>query len=100
MQEVRLRNGSSEAAPLVAATLLSLRSLLSEDPISASELVCVARDPTHKLSGKTGDRLREWALLEHDGKSMHASVRNIILSAVEGEGFDLRLISPVQEEED
>lgn len=93
MKIVRLKNNSEEAVPLVNVMMVSLRLLLEEQPVTFYELVMLARDWQHDLFGNTGDKLRERHLIQQDGR-MHASLRNIILSAVEGNGLKMSLGDP------
>ena len=100
MEMVTLKNGSEEAKPLVVIVMMSLRKLFNSgnmgDAISAYELAMKAREPGHKLFGNTVQDLAKLALVNADG-SMHDSVRNIVVSAVEGEGFDMTLGNPVKQ---
>lgn len=93
---IRLKNGSEEFRPLVASVMVSLRDLLASAPIAFYDLVMLARDDNHRPFGGTGTDLVARCLLANDGQafSMHDSVRNIVLSAVSGEGFDLCIGSP------
>jgi len=52
------------------------------------------RDETHKLFGNTGEVLKKLGLVQDDD-GVHTSIRNVVLSAVEGEGLGLILDSPV-----
>lgn len=86
-----LRNGTTEATDLIAAVTLELRKMFRSQPVAFYERVQLARDPKHRPFGaaSSGD-----TLLEHDG-CLRGAIRNIILSSVEGEGFeDMRLIPP------
>lgn len=97
MQIIKLRNGAEEAASLVMVTMMSFNRLVEEKPIVAYELVTLCRDPNHQLFGKTGDDLAALSLVQKssDGYIVHNSVRNIVLSAAEGDGFDMQFVSPV-----
>ena len=98
---VRLKNGIEEAKPLVAVVMLSLESLFKEGKgIVFYELVEICKDSNHKPWGTAiGEDLKNLSLAsEVDGKWLvHDSIRNIVLSAAEGEGLDLRLVNPVAE---
>lgn len=89
---VTLRNGREVPRALVTPVLLSLEALLGRHPVALFELAALARDPSHALFGNTGQVLAELGLTE-DGK-LHDAVRDIVLAAIDGEGFDLRLVSP------
>lgn len=91
----RLRNGSEELFVGVAAHTMSLRAL---NPIILYELVMFARDSNHQIFGDCGQELVSFNLLsvDNDGNyRIHDSTRNIVLSSVEGEGFDMVMVNPV-----
>jgi hypothetical protein len=94
METVTLKNGSTEALPLVQTAIMSITSLWDSDPIAAFELVEVARNPEHRPFGITGKKLKNLGLLESENGGMHQSLRNIILSAAQGEGLKLWLVDP------
>jgi hypothetical protein len=93
---VMLKNGRTEAKPLVAVLKTVLETLFTESPVVAYELVMKARDPNHQIWGNCADDLKALNLLHSDG-TMHNSTRNIILSAVTGEGFDMILSDPIKQ---
>ncbi len=95
MKLVTLKNGSQEAEGLVVVAMMSLRKLIQEKPIVFYELVMKARDPNHKFFGQSIEDLKALSLVSVDG-SMHDSIRNIVLSAAEGEGLDMALTSPIR----
>ena len=94
METLKLRNGAEEAKSLVATTYMILTDLMESDPILFYELVMKARNREYRCFGNTGETLQGRNLLERDGR-MHDSMRNIIVSAVEGESLDMVLRSPV-----
>lgn len=96
MTAVTLKNGGEEADILVAATMMSLRSLIDEAPIAFYELVMKCRDRNHRLFGNTGQVLQRCSLIQSD-ESIHNSIRNIVLSAAVGEGLQMSLGSPIKE---
>lgn len=98
MEIVKLKNGSEEAGPLVATLMMALERLLAEKPIALYELVMVARDRDHEPFGRCGDDLADMHLLERRTNGtfgIHSSTRNVVLSAITGEGLDLALGSPI-----
>lgn len=100
MNILPLRNGATEPEPLVHATMLSLRTLFDERPIHFYELAQIARHPQHSVCSPRIDAdLRALGLLGSDGGGarMHESIRNIMLSAVDGEGLDMQLRDPRKE---
>lgn len=94
---VKLKNGSEEFGPLVNATMISLRHLIADDPIAFYELRELCRNPSHKLFGHAGEKLVSLALIERDGVSIHSSIKNVVLSAVEGEMLEMHITSPFAE---
>ena len=90
---VRLKNGTEEARALVDGMMLSLTGLAKEDPLVLYELAMICRDRSHELFGKTGDKLSALMLIQPDGQP-HGSVRNVVLSAMVGDGFDMHLTDP------
>ncbi len=94
MNVVKLKNGAEEAAVLVAATMLSIHRLWDKEPIIGYELVMKCRDRNHKFFGVAGKKLAELALVSPSG-DVHDSIRNIVVSAVVGDGLEMSLISPI-----
>jgi len=94
MEVVMLRNGTEEAKPLVAVMMMSLEHLMDEQPLALYDLVMKCRDREYQFFGDNEKYLQDLKLVETNG-NIHGSVRNIILSAVRGEGIDMMLGSPV-----
>ena len=94
MQVVTLKNGAQEPLPLVTATMMSISTLMQENPIAFYELVMKCRDRNHRFFGNSGDVLQRLSLVETGG-SVHTSIRNVVLSAAEGDGLDMCLGSPI-----
>lgn len=96
METVTLKNGAEEVKSAVGLLLVVLRDLLKENPMAFYDVVMVARDPAyidrvfpiHKMT------LTGLNLLEASG-NMHDTIRNIILSAVEGDGPEMTLTNPI-----
>ncbi|MGQ0527595.1 MAG: hypothetical protein ACT4OY_06160 [Alphaproteobacteria bacterium] len=95
LETVILKNGAEEAKPLVAVTMMSLEGLMQQNPIAFYELTMKARDSKHQFFGNAGQVLEKFNLVSANG-SMHDSIRNIVLSAVEGDGLDMTLGNPVK----
>ena len=95
METIKLRNGAEEAKPLVAVTMMHLETLMNERPLALYDLVMRCRDTNYEFFGTNGDYLKSLNLVGQDG-SIHGSIRNIILSAIDGDGIDMVLRSPVQ----
>lgn len=92
-QTITLKNGSVEFQPLVKITMLSLEKLMLDKPILFYELVMKARDSKHVFFGNSADDLKSLNLI-HNDETLHESIRNIIVSATEGDGLDMKLVSP------
>jgi hypothetical protein len=96
MDTVILKDGSEMMTSMVTVSMMSLRSLLDQDPIAFYELVMICRNPEHRLFGKTDTVLRSLALLESDNRP-HDMLRRIVINAVEGDDMEMKLVSPVAE---
>lgn len=97
IETIKLKNGAEEAKMLVGVIMLSLQELLKEKPIIFYELVQLCRNPEHELfSDVVVAELKNTNLIEVAG-TVHSSIKNIVLSAVTGEGIDLFLKSPVDQ---
>ncbi len=94
---VTLKNGMQEVKQLVAVTTMSLRGLMAQKPIVFYELVQLCRNGDHRLFGRSGDDLKALSLVSQHGDQWHVhdSIRNIVLSASEGEGMDLKFVNPL-----
>src|SRR3990172_1217193 len=93
---VKLRNGSEEAPEMVKATMLHLAALDRDDPVSLSQLLFrCQKGKSFPFLPSAKDKLIELGLLSTDGKSVHESVKNIVLSALEADGPFVTLVDPV-----
>lgn len=95
MKTVVLKNGATEATALVATVMVALSSLMERKPMAVYELNELCKDRNHKIFGDLGTDLTELALLEGDGQP-HGSIKNIVLSAISGEGLEMALGHPVR----
>jgi len=92
--EVRLKNGSVERTSFVSATFISLKKLMrGMDSIKVLyDLVELCRNNTPVVPA-TEKFLKDRSLLDSSG-NLHSSVKNVVLSAVEGEGLGIKLVNP------
>ena len=81
---IRLRNGTELAEPALRATMINLSDFFQREPIAFYELVCMCQDGMHHPFGNTGDKLRAAGFL--DGWCVPTSIRNVVLSAIRGDG--------------
>lgn len=94
---VTLKNGSQEAAGAAISTMVALTRLMDDgEVILFYELVEVCKNPNHQVVGGPAmvAELKNRGLMRDNG-SVHETVRNIVLSAVEGEGLAMVLGNPV-----
>src|SRR5260221_610179 len=83
---VTLKNGSEAVKPVVEVTMLSLIFLIkSGRMVEVYELVKKAKNPQYVMFAMARKILSELELIDSDG-SIPSSVRDIILSAVRGDG--------------
>jgi hypothetical protein len=97
LAEVKLKNGSTESRLLVNATMLTLKGMSDTLPgvLAFCDLVAYCRKNRVPTSNST-NMLVESELMRPDG-TVHESIRNVVLSAAQGEGMELSLVSPVME---
>jgi hypothetical protein len=89
-ETVLLKNGAEEHKAFVSVAMMTLTTLIDDVPIAFYELVMACRDRNHQLFGNTSDILKARKLYP-----IHDSVRNVVLSAVNGEGIEMTLGSPL-----
>ncbi len=93
---VELKNKTTVPDFVIAVTMMSLDALFNKDPIAFYELVQKCRNPKHEMFGNTLEIGKKWGLITYDGR-IHDYTKNIILSAANGDGFDMRLDSPINQ---
>lgn len=97
LEMVLLKNGERVPKSVVVTTMMTIDLLLEEDPVLfVLDLLEKAKNPNLALTPKAKAKLIGLAMLNHDG-TMHSIVRAIILSSVEGEGLDMKIVNPVQQ---
>ena len=96
MKEIELKNGSMELNILVNAIMLSLRKLFDEFPLALYDLIEKCKDREYQIFGSNVERLKRLSLISEENHQIHGSIRNIVLSAIEGDGMDMTLVSPVK----
>lgn len=74
--------------------MVTLESLAGSDPIGLYELRQKARDPEHQFFGDYERSLKDLAMLQEDG-TLHDVTKAVVLSAIEGEDLDPRLVNPI-----
>lgn len=94
MNEVRLKNGTTALQVAVASTLSTLEVLRDNHPLALFDLVMFARDPGDTLDRDTLQMMKKFSLVDESG-AMPRDVRNVVLSAAEGDGLNMRLVSPL-----
>lgn len=98
MDMVVLNNGTTAPQPAVIATFLSLRGLWRgglDDMCAVIDLVERCRNPQYPIEQGSEAKLRRLALIDSNGK-IHEIVRNVALSAAEGKGSTMTLVSPLK----
>jgi hypothetical protein len=100
LKAVKLKNGTEEFEGLVPVLMAMLRHLADKYPTAFFDLVNQVRDPGYEVfsPGEVGVLVSLGLALE--GSTMkklvvHDSVRNIVLSAVGGNGLEMRLGDPL-----
>lgn len=94
MRVVELKTGWKVAPVTVTNVLHAMEELRRRDPIAFYEMVHLCRYENWRLWGDTMLVLRAWGLIGPDNRP-HDDTRQIILSAVSGEGTALEMNSPL-----
>ena len=94
MGMVKLKNGSEENEDLVSELMRSFKGLLKTDPEVVFDLIMKCRNRKYKFYGTSAKKLRARLLIQNDGQ-IHASIKNIVLSAFPGEGFQVEIVNPI-----
>lgn len=95
MEIAKLKNGREEILSLVTVTMMTLYKLMEENPIALYELTEKCKNPEHIIFGQIEPILQDLALINNG--QIHDSIKNIILSAIKGEGLELTLINPISQ---
>lgn len=94
LQLVTLKNGAQVPQVLVVTTMMNLTRLINSNPIAFYELVQKCRDNNHQMFGNTKEIAVSLALMDRSG-SVHRTVKDVVLSAVQGDDFDMTLGNPI-----
>lgn len=95
MKTVILKNGAEEAEICVKAHMMNLSILLEEHPTAFYGLVMKCRDRNYFWwNDAIIQQLKDLGLLQGLGDTVHDSTKNVVLSAVTGDGLDMVLGSP------
>jgi len=90
-----LKNGTEEVQPLVKVTMMTLHKLANEYPLAAYDLVELCKSTQYKPFGGNNSILENYSLIING--EVPDSIKNIVLSAFEGEGINLKLTSPIKQ---
>lgn len=98
---VKLKNGSFEVFSLVNMIRNGvLPRLMREDPMAFYDLVMKCRDDSYEFfSEKIKESLVDLELIQSVGGKPHASIRNIVICSVVGEGLEMILVDPEEQKE-
>ncbi|HUD02610.1 MAG TPA: hypothetical protein VMR46_01130 [Candidatus Paceibacterota bacterium] len=98
MEMLALKNGSSVPKPAVIAIMMSVNSLWEEGlggMCAVIDLVDRCKNPNHKIADDVMLQLKASRLIEPEGR-IHEAVKDVVLSATEGEGVEMTIGSPVK----
>ena len=91
---LKLKNGSQEEDALVTATMAALHNLMNTDPCAFIDIATKCKDPDYKYFPPCLKTLQDLSLVQPDGE-IHNSIKNIVLSAVVGDGLGIELVTPI-----
>ena len=96
MEHLTLRNGSTAPAPIVHTTMMALRGMMSDllGVTALYDLHQICLGGNYKPSTRQLEYLKSRALLQPNGRP-YDSIRNVVLSAIDGEGLDMTIVNPV-----
>jgi len=95
--EVKLRNGTVVSEAAMVTTMMNLRALKEENNIAFYEFVQKCKNPQHSIFGGTStEKIISEAGLMSEGK-ISEDIRNVALSAIEGEALDIHLVNPCEQ---
>lgn len=101
-QNVLLTNGARVPKSVVDVTMISLSHLMTKGGfagiIQAYDLAMFCRDSSYHMSEANKKALQDLGLLEGNG-SPHDIVKDIVLSALQGEGLGMRLVQPIADQQ-
>lgn len=102
MEMTALKNGTTAPQSAVVSTIMSLNMLWKEGLMgmcAVIELVERCKNPQHSIDSVSEQTLRKLALIQSDG-GIHEIIKNVALSAAEGEGHHMVLTSPIKLSDD
>ena len=88
-----LKNGSEEGRDFVVVTMELLQILIGKKPIVFDQLVMRCQNENHQFFGSTAKFLKKINFVDSK-EYVYDSIRNIVLSAIVGEGLEISLESP------
>jgi len=99
---VHLKCGADESLVVVNELMGALQDLLNTNPFAFYDLVMACREPDRSLSRGIADLLISMKLVEDVDTNLvpriHDTIRGVVLSGVEGELSQMRLVDPVANE--
>lgn len=96
MDPVEVRTGEHIPLFIVTASFEALQALLQKDPLAFIELVRHCRDHNHVISEQYEQRIKavSGVFYQGGGNRVHDFTKHVIVSAVEGDGMTMRIVSP------
>lgn len=88
MQPIKLNNGAEVPAILVSTTMEAAKQLLHDDTIAFYEMVEKCRDQSYTMWKDTEKKVKKYIII-------HDMTCDVIKSAVRGNGLEMRLDSPL-----
>lgn len=99
---VTLKDGSQVTQVAYGTVSMSLQRVVEESDVALYDLVEKCKDASYNLPvspfGDSKALLTKLDLIDQRGK-VHDDVQKIVLNSIEGSGYDLKLVSPLQSKE-
>ncbi len=95
MKELKLKNGSIEVDVTIAAIMMNLEALFAKNKFAFYDLVMKCNNESYEWEYRNSKRvMKNYHLMESDGKILD-DIQNVVLSAVEIDGGDMRIVDPI-----
>lgn len=93
---MKLKNGSEEPQPIVLTTMIAIQALWKEGLngilcLADLHSICVGKG--QRVSTQNLEKLKNLALLDSEFRPP-TSIRNVVLSAINGEGLSMSIGNP------
>ena len=99
MEMIKLRTGYEAVKPVVVTTKIAVDGLMEKGIAGFTAIydlhqMCLDKDYTEKVFPSNMELLQSTGLVDIN-KQIHGEITQVVLAMIEGEGPDIRIVSPV-----